>query len=77
MTKSGVRYDPNPAKLLYVVRDGAGNVWGLRPEKLRPMETMSVSSEGWQEVAEGAKIPAGMEVKMDLTTGRKMVRQPK
>ena len=72
-----IAYDPHPDKLLYVVRDGSGNVWGLRPEKLRIMTTMDVDSCEWQEVPEGEQIPAGMEIQMNLATGAKMVRKPK
>jgi hypothetical protein len=62
---------------LYVIKDATGSIWGLKSEKLRPMQTLSIEDIGteWVEVAEGVVIPHGLEIAMDLATGRKRVRR--
>ena len=55
-------------KGLYVVKDAAGSIWGLRSDKLRPLHVLDLDAAGetWQEVPTGVAVPAGVDVKMDL-----------
>ena len=47
-----VAFDVN--KALYVVKDGKGDIWGLKREKLRAQQTLSLKNTGnWTEVPEG------------------------
>ena len=69
-----IAYDVDES--LYVIRDGTGAVWGVPVEKLAAMQTVSVDSFGseWTPVPDGARVPAGLEIKMDLQTGETFVR---
>ena len=71
LTARIIGYDP--AAALYVVKDAGAKVWGLKAEKLRPLETLALTNE-WQAVPEGVAVPGGVEVKMDLSTGKKLAR---
>jgi hypothetical protein len=66
----------DPAAGLYVVKGPDGQVWGLNSEKLRPMQIFDLSSLGddWCEIPEDVTLPGGVEVKMDLATGRRLAR---
>ena len=72
-----IAYDPAEDKQLYVVKDSAGSIWGLRTEKLKPMKVLELEELGdeWQEVPEGVVVPGGASIKMDLSTGRKLARR--
>ena len=69
-----IAYDPD--KSLYVVKDSKASVWGLRTEKLRPLQVLQVG-EGpeWVEVPDGVVVPKGLEISIDLDTGRKRARR--
>ena len=71
LTAKIIGYDP--AAALYVVKDAGANVWGIKPDKLRPLETLTLTDE-WQAVPEGVDVPGGVEVKMDLSTGKRLAR---
>lgn len=68
-------YDPD-AKL-YVVKDANGSVWGLKPEKLKAMQSFSIEQIGfeWVDVPDGVVIPAGLEISMNMETGGRKVRR--
>ena len=68
-------YDPD-AKL-YVVKDANASIWGVRSEKLCPIQTLAIEEVGneWQDVPEGVVVPRGCEISMNLATGRKSVRR--
>ena len=68
-------YDPD-AKL-YVVKDANASIWGVRSEKLCPIQTLAIEDVGneWQDVPEGVVVPRGLEIYMNLATGRKSVRR--
>ena len=59
---------------LYVVKDANAAIWGLKTEKLRKVCMMELT-DTWQEVPEGAMVPSGVEVNMDLATGKRLVRK--
>jgi hypothetical protein len=67
----------DPAAALYVVKDAAGKVWGLRAEKLRPMKVLELSEVGdeWTHVPVDATLPGGVEVKINLETGIRLARR--
>ncbi len=64
----------DPSASLYVVRDAGGQVWGLRAEKLRPLAVMELS-EDWKTAHAHEAIPLGAEVRLNLQTGARLVRQ--
>jgi hypothetical protein len=68
-------YDPD-AKL-YVVKDANASIWGVRSEKLCPIQTLAIEEVGseWQDVPEGVVVPRGLEIYMNLATGCKSVRR--
>jgi hypothetical protein len=68
-------YDPD-AKL-YVVKDAKASIWGVRSEKLCPIQTLAIEEVGneWQDLPEGIVVPQGLEIYMNLATGRKSVRR--
>ncbi len=59
------------------MKDEEGKVWGLRAEKLRPLEVLDLSGVGneWTPVPTEATLPGGVEVKMDLETGSRLARR--
>ena len=61
----------DPAAALYVVKDPDGKIWGVDKSKLRPMQVLDLTTVGdeWADVPEGATLPAGVEVRMCMTTG--------
>jgi hypothetical protein len=65
------------AAQLYVVKDAEGKVWGLRAEKLRPLQVLELNGVGneWTQVPPEATLPGGVEVKMDLETGARLARR--
>ena len=67
----------DPAKELYVVKDAKAAIWGLATSKLKALQTLDLEHVGneWQEVPEGVVVPGGAEIKMDLSTGRKLARR--
>lgn len=67
----------DPAAALYVVKDGAANIWGLKSAKLRPMQVLDLSNVGsdWTEVPIDATLPGGVEVQMNLATGSRLARR--
>ena len=69
-----IAYDPD--KSLYVVKDSKASIWGLRTEKLRPLQVLQVpDNDEWIEVADGVVVPKGLEISIDLETGRKRARR--
>ena len=62
------------AASLYVAKDAAGGIWGLRAENLRAVELMELGDD-WAAVPEGAVLPGGAEIRMDLQTGKKLARR--
>jgi hypothetical protein len=75
LTAKIIAFDPDAT--LYVVKDAAGNIWGLKAQKLRLLQTLKLDEGGneWQRVTPGVVIPGGVEVKMDLSTGTKLARR--
>ena len=69
-----IAFDPD--KNLYVVKDSMASIWGLRAEKLRPQKVLEMP-EGveWHEVPDGTVVPKGLEIQVDLSTGRKRARR--
>lgn len=67
----------DPEKSLYVVKDSNGGIWGLRAEKLKPQQVLDLdlAGETWQEVPDGVVVPAGADIKMDLTSQKKFARR--
>jgi hypothetical protein len=70
-----IAYDPD--KGLYVVKDCHGSIWGLRKEKLRPQRVLELP-EGdfdWHDVPDGVVVPKGLEISVDMSTGRNRARR--
>lgn len=69
-----IAFDPD--KNLYVVKDSMASIWGLRAEKLRPQKVLEMP-EGveWHDVPDGTVVPKGLEIQVDLSTGRKRARR--
>ena len=64
-----------PEQQLYVVKDAAGATWGLRAEKMRPLQTLELPPGGeWCEVPEGVTVPGGAGLRVDLATGKSFAR---
>jgi len=63
-------------KDIFVLRDGAGKLWGVAASKLSKFEEMQLSSE-WQPVLAGMSVPVGAEYKFDVTSGQNMARLSK
>eukprot|EP00746_Dinoflagellata_sp_MGD_P028206 gnl/MRDRNA2_/MRDRNA2_166701_c0_seq1.p1 gnl/MRDRNA2_/MRDRNA2_166701_c0~~gnl/MRDRNA2_/MRDRNA2_166701_c0_seq1.p1 ORF type:complete len:358 (+),score=48.00 gnl/MRDRNA2_/MRDRNA2_166701_c0_seq1:116-1075(+) len=59
----------------WVVRLGNSTVVCPATEKMRPASTFQATND-WQVVPEGAMVPQGLEVKLDMESGRAMVRLP-
>jgi len=59
----------------YAVRIGSGEIVQLGRLDLRPLVRFEPSAN-WQEVPTGAALPAGLDIKVDLKTGRRVARLP-
>eukprot|EP00746_Dinoflagellata_sp_MGD_P023111 gnl/MRDRNA2_/MRDRNA2_154099_c0_seq1.p1 gnl/MRDRNA2_/MRDRNA2_154099_c0~~gnl/MRDRNA2_/MRDRNA2_154099_c0_seq1.p1 ORF type:complete len:154 (-),score=24.85 gnl/MRDRNA2_/MRDRNA2_154099_c0_seq1:49-477(-) len=57
----------------YIVRDGAAKFWGVTAEQASTLLSFEPSSE-WQEFPADVAVPPGLEIKMDLSTGKRMAR---
>ena len=59
------------------MKDSVASIWGLRVEKLRPLQTLPLDevTNEWQSVPPGVVVPGGVEVRMDLGTGAKFARR--
>lgn len=70
-----IAYDPD--KGLYVVKDCRGSIWGLRKEKLRPQRVLELPDGDfdWHEVPDGVVVPKGLEISVDMSTGRNRARR--